>query len=357
LEKKLGRIITTALAVFLLILAIVRLGILREQPRASGHASRIMMDTVVSIRVYRGEAGGIDRAIEKAYQEMSRLDGLLSAWNPESDISRINALAGQGTVSVDRQTWEAIHYIQATAQLTRGAFDITIGAISQLWDFSSPEASPPDSEVISRSLPLVNAQQVILDSLNRRIGLRQPGARLDLGGAAKGYIVDRAIEALRESGIEAAVVDAGGDIGLLGMKTGQEPWKVGIRHPTDPNSTIEIIEVDSGAVATSGNYERFFIKDHIRYHHILDPQTGWPAPQVASVTILAQTALEADLLATAVFVLGPQKGMTLIEQLSGIEGVLYLEEPQGLRRVASSNFPPSTGEYHLSERYLPPRRS
>ena len=357
MEKKLGKIITTLLTVLLVILAIVRLGTIREKGPVSSHQSRIMMDTVVSIRVYRGDAERIDQAVEAAFEEMARLDDLLSAWKPDSDISRINLSAGEGAVPVDPRTWDAVSRIRSLSELTQGAFDMTIGAVTRLWDFSSPETAPPDSAAISRALPLVNPRQILLDSLNHTIGLRHRGARLDPGGAAKGYIVDRAVEVLREHGVEAAVIDAGGDIGLLGWKTDGEPWKIGIRDPGDPNATIEIIEVDSGAVATSGNYERFFIRDQIRYHHILDPKTGRPVPRVISVTVLAPTALEADILSTAVFVLGPREGLTLIEKLSDIEGVIYLEEPQGLRRAASSGFPPSTGEFTVSKEHLPPRRS
>lgn len=357
MERKLGKVITTLLTVLLVILAIVRLGGIREKGPGSSHQSRILMDTVVSIRVYRGNADQIDHAIEAAFAEMARLDGLLSAWKPDSDISRINLSAGQSPVPVDPRTWEAVEKIQSLSELTRGAFDMTIGAVTRLWDFASPDTVPPDSTAISRALRLVDSRQVLLDSVNRTIGLRQQGARLDPGGAAKGYVVDRAIEILREHGVEAAVIDAGGDIGLLGRKTNGAPWSIGVRDPEDPNATIEIIEVDSGAVATSGNYERYFIHDQIRYHHILDPKTGRPVPQVVSVSILAPTALEADILSTAVFVLGPGEGLTLIEQLSDIEGVIYLEGPRGLRRVVSSGFPPSTGEFNLSEATLPPRRS
>jgi thiamine biosynthesis lipoprotein len=357
LNSKASKVIATLLAAALVILAIVRMGILREKGPASSHQSRILMDTVVSIRVYRGDAERIDQAVEAAFEEMARLDSLLSAWKPDSDISRINRSAGEGTVAVDPRTWEAIGRIQSLTELTRGAFDLTIGAVTRLWDFSSPEAAPPDSGAIRQALPLVDRQQIVVDSLNHRIGLRRRGARLDPGGAAKGYIVDRAIAVLQEHGIEAALIDAGGDIGLLGKKIDGQPWKIGIRNPVDPDTTLEIIAVESGAVATSGNYERFHIHDRIRYHHILDPKTGWPVPHVVSVTILAPTTLEADILSTAVFVLGPGKGLTLIEQLSDIEGVIYLEGPRGLRRVASSNFPPSTEEFNLSQVCLPPRRS
>jgi thiamine biosynthesis lipoprotein len=356
-ERNFGKAFTTVLAVALVLLAIIRLGGIQDKTLASGLRSRIMMDTVVSIRVYSGDARQIDDALQAAFAEMERLDGLLSAWNSDSDISKINRAAGKEMVPVDQQTWLAVNTIQALSGLTQGSFDITIGAVSRLWDFSSPQAVPPARETIEKALRMVGSHQVLLDSTNHRIGLRQAGASIDLGGAAKGYIVDRAIEVLRERGVESAVVDAGGDIGLLGQKEDGRAWKIGIKHPQNPGTTIEIIDVDCPAVATSGNYERFFIQDQIRYHHILDPKTGLPAPDVVSATVLAQTAVEADLLATAVFVLGPIRGMTLIEQLAGVEGVIYVEGPEGLKRVASSNFPPSKEDFKISEAHLSPRRS
>lgn len=317
-----------------------------------------MMDTVVSIRVYEGDGRDqVERIVEAAFAEIERLEGILSGWVSTSDISRINDAAGGNPISVSPETWQVILSTQEFSRLTEGAFDITIGAVMRLWDFQSTEAHVPDETAIQTSLRLVGPQQVLLDSVNVKIGLRKRGAAIDLGGAAKGYAVDKAIAVLKEWGVKAAMVDAGGDIGLLGRKSRDETWKIGIRHPRLPGEIIEVLEVDSGAVATSGDYERFFLQNNIRYHHILEPYTGMPARGAVSVTILANTALEADILATAVFVLGPEKGMALIEQLGGVEGIIYAESPDGLRRLASSGCPPSTRKHNFSKAHSSSRRS
>ncbi|MFC1682860.1 FAD:protein FMN transferase [Candidatus Zixiibacteriota bacterium] len=353
MESKLGKYLTTIFVIALLAVAIYRLWDLPKSPLTSKHQSRIMMDTVVTLRIYQGDAEQIDQAVETAFAEIKRLESLLSRWLPDSEISRINAQAGHSRVSVSPETWQAIRSTQRISRLTEGGFDLTIGAVTQLWDFQSEETRVPEAAALERQLQLMGAHQVRLDSSGMRVGLRDRGAAIDLGGAAKGYAVDRAIEVLREWGVKRAVVDAGGDIGLLGKKPRGETWKIGIRHPKDPKATLEVIEVDSGAVATSGNYERFFLQDGVRYHHILDPLTGMPANQVVSVTILADMAIEADILSTAVFVLGPQRGMTLIEQLSGVEGIIYIEGQGGLRRLASSGLPADVRKHNLSKAHLP----
>jgi thiamine biosynthesis lipoprotein len=340
LEKKLGKYLTTLLVIILVGLALSRLSNLREGSLPTAHRSRIMMDTVVSVRIYKGDGPDqVDEFAEAAFAEMERLEGMLSAWVSTSDINRINDAAGGKPITVSPDTWQVILYTQELSRQTEGAFDITIGAVMRLWDFQSPEAQVPDETAIQRSLLLVEPHQLLLDTVNVKVGLRRRGAAVDLGGAAKGYAVDRAIAILKEHGVKAAMVDAGGDIGLLGRKSGGEAWKIGIRHPRLPGEIIEILQVDSGAVATSGDYERFFLQDNVRYHHILDPGTGMPARGAVSATILAKTALEADVLATAVFVLGPEKGLGLIERLGGVEGIIYAEGPEGLQRWASSGCP------------------
>lgn len=357
MENKLGKLLTTVFLIALAALAISRVGNLHEGPLPSKHQTRIMMDTVVTLRIYAGDAHQVEKAMEATFAEIERLEGILSRWIPSSEISKINDTAGRGSVLVCPETWQTITGTQELSRLTNGAFDITIGAITQLWDFQSDEARVPDEAAIQRGLRFVGPQQILLDSLDVKMGLRERGAAIDLGGAAKGYAVDRALEVLRRYGVKAAVVDAGGDIGLLGKKSRGEVWKIGIRHPQVLGETIEVLEVDSGAVATSGNYERYFFQDGVRYHHILDPKTGMPARGVVSVTILAKTALEADILSTAVFVLGPKRGMTLIEQLGEVEGIIYVEGPDGLRRLASSGCPPSEGKYSFSTTHYPARRS
>jgi thiamine biosynthesis lipoprotein len=358
LESKLGKVLTSAVVIALMALAITRLGSLRERPPATTHRNRILMDTVVTIRIYDGQASeSAQKAVSAAFGEMERLEGLLSVWMPSSDVSRINDAAGGGLVSVNPETWQAISAAQEISRLTDGAFDISIGAVMQLWSFQTEEALMPAEAAIQRNLRLVGSHQVLLDSANIKVGLRERGAAIDLGGAAKGFAVDRVKEVLKEHGVETALVDAGGDIALLGRKPHGETWKIGIRHPRSPGETIEVLEVDSGAVATSGDYERCFFQDGVRYHHILDPKTGLPARGAISVTILANTALEADILSTAVFVLGPERGMTLIEQLGEVEGIIYIEGPGGLNRLASSGCPPSSKKTPLSSSHFPVRRS
>jgi thiamine biosynthesis lipoprotein len=347
LENKLGKYLTIIFAIALAALAVSRLGGLRKGPPTTAHRSRIMMDTVVSIRIYAGEdSTRSEEIVAAAFSEIARLEGLLSGWVSGSDVDRINEAAGGRSVSVSPEMWQVVIAAQEMSRLTEGAFDISIGAIMRLWDFQSAQALVPEESAIHRELRLVGSQQVLLDSVNIRVGLRERGAAIDLGGAAKGYAVDRAMEVLKDWGVKEALVDAGGDIGLLGRKSGDKHWQIGIRHPRVPGHIIEVLEVDSGAVATSGDYQRFFQQDGVRYHHILDPKTGMPARGAVSVTILAKTALEADIVSTAAFVLGPQRGMTLIEQLGEVEGIIYIEGPEA-----------STQRYSVTKTHLPARRS
>jgi len=356
LENKLGKLLTTAFVTALVALAIARLGTLRENPLAR-HRSRIIMDTVVTIQIYESDSLQIERAVEAAFSEIERLEGMLSVWLPSSDISKINDDAGSSLVSVSPETWQVIARTQEISLLTDGAFEITVGAVMRLWDFQNQGAPIADQAALQRGLSFVDPHQVLLDSIRTKIGLRGRGAALDLGGAAKGYAVDKAVEVLRKKGVKTALVDAGGDIRLLGRKPLGETWKIGIRHPRAQGEIIEVLEVDSGAVATSGDYERYFDRDGVRYHHILNPKTGMPARGVVSVTILAKTALEADILSTAVFVLGPEKGMNLIEQLNKVEGIIYFEGPEKLRRLVSSGCPLSKKENELSTTPFSARRS
>jgi len=180
----------------------------------------------------------------------------------------------------------------------------------------------------------------------RRIGLVRSGMAIDLGGVAKGYAVDRALAVLRERGITSGLVDAGGDIRVLGTKSADTPWRIGIQHPRDGNALIALVEIDSGSVATSGDYERYFMKDGRRYHHILDPQTGWPCSACMSVTIVADLAIEADVLATAVFVLGPEEGMRLLDRLPGVGGIIFYDVEGRTERVLSGWLKDRVTFYH-----------
>jgi len=179
---------------------------------------------------------------------------------------------------------------------------------------------------MANSIGLVDYTRIELDKDLSTIYLPDTGMSMELGGIAKGFIIDRALQILTEAGVQNAYINAGGDIGLIGPNRGGKPWIIGIRHPRDNNEVIAVLPVSGGAVVTSGDYERVFEEGGVTYHHILNPRTGMPAIDLISVTIIAETVIEADALSTAVFVLGPVDGLALIEELPGIEGILITPE-------------------------------
>lgn len=281
------------------------------------------MGTLCDIKVFFHDQRGAERAIDAALDEMARLEALMTTWREDSDVSRVNAAAGQGPVKVSRETFEVIEKSQWVADLTEGAFDITVGAFKGLWKFDEDnDGSLPDPEEVKKRLALVNHADVVLDPRERTVMLKRAGQRITLGGVAKGYAVDGAVQVLRRAGIHDFIVQAGGDLFASG-KRGDRPWRVGIQDPRGSRGQI-IYRVDlvDQAFNTSGDYERFILKDGKRYHHILDARTGFPSEQIRSVTLLADTAFMADLLDTALLILGPERALEIIEQTPRVEGVI-----------------------------------
>jgi len=265
-----------------------------------------------------------DGAITAAFREIARVERL-TAKAGEGELARLNRAAHSGPVEVSEELFNLLEEALRYRELTLGKFDISLGKLIDLWGFGSEEEAPhvPAEEEIA---PLLAGREVILDKDKRTVRLG-PNAELDLGGIAKGYAVDRAIEVLKEHGVSSALVDAGGDIRVLGRKRGR-PFRIGVQHPRKEAEVLGIVELAGGrAIATSGDYERYFTEDGVRYHHILDPATGRPARGSISATIIAPTALEADALATGVFVLGPEAGLALIERLPEVEGIIV--DPEG----------------------------
>ncbi len=282
----------------------------------------LLMDTDVELAFQTGSAREASAVQEAVFGEMVRLEGLLSRSREGSDIDRVNNRAGREPVVVNPETAAvaaaALHY----ASLSDGAFDPTVAPLLDRWGFLGREFRVPAPEELEAVLPLVDYTRVELDPAAGRIYLPRKGMSLDLGGIAKGYIVDRGMALLREAGIRHAFLNAGGDIALLGGKPDGTPWRIGVRHPREPGECIAVLSLEGGAVVTSGDYERLFTAGGRSYHHILDPRSGYPAAELASVTVLAGTAMEADALSTAVFVLGPERGLSLVESLSGVEALL-----------------------------------
>lgn len=263
-----------------------------------------------------------DGAISAAFQEMARLERLTSK-EGEGELAQLNRSARFGPVKVSEELFCLLEEAHKYRDLTRGKFDIALGRLIDLWGFDQQKSEVPSAEKIEN---LLEEREIILDRANRTVKLGQ-NAELDLGGIAKGYAVDRAIQILKDRGVEAALVDAGGDIRIYGSKPGRffsrRPFKIAIQHPRQESQILGAVELSGDqAVATSGDYQRYFIQNGIRYHHLLDPATGRPARECISVTIIAPTALAADALATGVFILGPTQGLKLIEELPDVEGII-----------------------------------
>jgi thiamine biosynthesis lipoprotein len=286
--------------------------------------SSVIMATLVGITVSSDSDRQAEEAIDRAMKEIRELERLLSFWTEDSEIAAINREAGAKPVKVSPVTLDIIERSVSISEKTGGAFDPTIGPLMRLWDFK--ERKRPGEEEIQRTLGLVDYREMKTDKAQSTAFLGRKGMSFDTGGIAKGYAADRAVEALKAGGIRAGLVSIAGDIRAFGLKPDGEPWRIGIRDPRGQRSEIiATLELTDEAVSTSGDYERFFMEDGVRYHHLLDPRTGQPARGCRSVTVIAKEAVLTDGLSTGVFVMGPEKGMGLLEEM-GLEGVIVDEE-------------------------------
>lgn len=301
-----------------LLVGLVALSWWRLQPGdAEVRRSQLLMGTVVEIVAAGQSSGRLDTAIDAAFAEMARLENLLSSHRQESEISRLSR--DSRGLMVAAETAEVIALGQDVAQHSGGAFDMTLGALKELWGFDAALPAVPAKEALAATLAGIGPDALALQG--RQVVKRAPQLQVDLGGIAKGYAVDRAIAVLQEHGVTSAAINAGGDMYLLGQRP-QRPWRIAIQHPRQQDAVLETVQVRDRAVVTSGDYERFFELAGQRYHHILDPQTGLPARGCQSVTIIADSVALGDALATAVFVLGPQAGLQLLAQYPGSQGLV-----------------------------------
>lgn len=264
-----------------------------------------------------------EAAFEEVFREFERLDGLMSVWREGSDIVRLNAAAGQHAVPISAEVRDALVAAREISESTGGKFDVTFGALSGLWKFDHDQDNRiPDPAAVRARLPLIDYRQLEIDEAAGTAFLKKAGMSVHLGGIGKGYAVDRAAEILRRRGVRDFMIQSGGDL-YAGGRRGDRPWRVGIRDPRGPaERSFAALDVADETVSTSGDYERAFISGGRRYHHIIDPDLGEPTRDTRSVTIVARRATRADALSTGVFLLGPQAGMTLIEKLPDVEGVI-----------------------------------
>jgi FAD:protein FMN transferase len=292
-------------------------------PRRVIVVDRKCMGTLCEVKALHHDEPFVRQAVARGMAEMDRIEALTTSWNDTSDVARINQAAGKEAVKVDPDTLAVIEKGLWMSERSRGAFDITVGVFKGLWKFDEDnDGTLPDPAEVRRRRRLVNYKDVIVDRQAGTVKLRRPGQRLNLEGLAKGYGVDAAVKAMRAAGLRDFIFHAGGDLYAAGRK-GEREWRVGIQDPRSPRGDIIFdLSLSDKAFNTSGDYERFVIKDGVRYHHILDARTGFPARGCRSVTILAPDAFTADTLDTAVFAVGPEKGMALVEELPDVEAVI-----------------------------------
>ncbi len=261
-------------------------------------------------------------AAEQVFKEFERLESLLSVWKPGSDVLRLNAAAGRQPVAVSHETLEVLAAARLGSERTNGKFDITFGALADIWKFDHDQDNTvPDRAAIEARLPLVDFSAVQVDAARRSAFITRPGVRVHLGGIGKGYAIDAAVAMLKERGFRDFLIQAGGDMYAAGTNNGS-PWVLGIADPRGAHDAFAAVQIRDATISTSGDYERSFVKNGARYHHLIDPDSGEPARGCRSVTIVADSATLADVLSTGVFIMGPRDGMDLIERLPNVEGVI-----------------------------------
>ena len=281
------------------------------------------MGSTLQLSAWTTDEAAAQAAFSEVFAEFDRLESLLSVWRPGSDVIRLNDAAGEAPVPISADTRAVLLAARQASEFTQGKFDITFGALADVWKFDHDQDNRvPSADEIRARLPLVDYQQVVVDEPPGTAFIRRRGMRVHLGGIGKGYAIDRAVALLRQRGFANFMIQAGGDLYVAGLNNGQ-PWTLGIRDPRGPAARVfATIEMGDGTFSTSGDYERFFLRNGRRYHHLLDPNVGEPARLTRSVTILSNSALLADALSTGVFVLGPEQGMALVERLPGVEAVM-----------------------------------
>lgn len=276
-----------------------------------------IMGTLVQVELQHAQAERRRAASQAVFEEMRRLDAMLSPQLEDSELSRLNRQAGLAPVEVSDELAALLQRALHFSSLSQGAFDITYASVGHLYDYR--RGIRPSPEAISAKLSAVNYRHVVIDG--NRVRFDHPGVVIDLGGIAKGHAVDRAIAILRQHGIEQALVSAGGDSRIIGSRDGR-PWMIGIRDPDRDGRSAVVLPLQDSAISTSGDYERYFERDGQRYHHILTPATGRSPRELRSVTIVGTQGIDTDAISTTVFVLGSERGLRLIESLPGIEAVL-----------------------------------
>ena len=276
--------------------------------------AQYLMGTIVDITAVAPTEAAAQAALTAGFEEIRRLEQMLSTWIDTSELSQVNRAAGHSPVQVSAETFELLTIALDIAAQTDGAFNIAIGPAVRLWRVTEAQRVPSDIELAIAG-QYVDYHMIQLNPAEKTVYLEKPGMQIDVGGIGKGFTAEKVAAVMRRNGATGALIAVSGDFRIFGRRADGSSWPVGIQHPRKPGHLLATIDSTDEAVSTSGDYERFFLKDGVRYHHILDPATLKPARLCQSVTIVADNAVLADGYATGIFVLGPVRGLALAERL------------------------------------------
>jgi thiamine biosynthesis lipoprotein len=305
----------SAITVFALILLVSGC----SKPKTIQKTESIMGTDVTITVVTRSYEEG-ETAIEAGMAELRRLDAMMSLYKDDSEITRVNLAAGKNPVKVSPEMIEVVEHAAEISKLSGGAFDVTIGPLVVLWQVRLKEGKTPTDAEIARVRPLVNYQNIVIDKKASTIFLKKPGMIMDFGGM-KGYTADRVADLFKKRGISNAIIAVAGDIWVLGHREDGKPWRIGVQHPREHDKTLTILDLSNKYISTSGDYERFVIKENKRYHHIIDPRTGQPSKGTISATLIGDKGAIIDPLTKVPFILGPDVGMKIVKKL-GAEAII-----------------------------------
>lgn len=323
LPEKIRNIISNIVSVLLvmMLLMILYVGYRSIAARYTGVSqSRYMMGTFFEIKVNGKNTG---EHVKAALEKVREIAGLINYYDDKSELSAVNNMAGISAVAVGRDTFEIIDKALRMSRRSGGAFDLTIGPLTDIWNFGAKTHKEiPSGNELVYAQHLVNYGNVLVNPQNETVKLLYPGMKIDLGGVGKGYAISKARAILVQRGVKSAIISAGSSIAVIGDNKGR-PWRIGIKDPRHPDDMIGVVMLQAGqALSTSGDYENYFEFGGKRYHHVLDPSTGMPAGETRSVTVICNDATEADMLSTAIFVMGPIRGLAFVSTLPETQAVI-----------------------------------
>ena len=333
----------TLLVILVLLLigaTVITLAVARRSSSIYASPSYFVMDTTFQIKIEGRDTEDAKEDARVALDRAREIESHTSRFQDTSDIAELSRHAGVSPVEVHKDTFQVIKESLALTERLEGTFDITVAPVIESWGFYEKVDRIPDKEKLDTALELVDYRLINLDPDAHMIYLEKQGMSLDLGGAAKGYAVDEIISLLRSRGVKHALVNLGGTVGALGGRADGSPWIVGIQHPRKEGELLGRLELRDTFVSSTGDYERYFTKDEVRYCHLFDPHSGLQPRETVATSIVTENALQADIISTATFVLGPRRGMKKIESMPGVEGLIVTSDG---RVLTSSSFKENCG--------------